>query len=116
MSVHCCLESEAKGVPDETGAVPRTRGDPSLPAPDRRYIRFVAWLVAGAGIAILPKCIACLAAYLAIGAGLGLVEKEICGAAARGTFSTPQVWVPLTAIYAISLLYLARRWRRRAPR
>jgi hypothetical protein len=42
---------------------------PSLP---RRAGRFLSWLVPGAILALMPKCPACLAAYIALGTGIGL--------------------------------------------
>lgn len=47
----------------------------SGPAPKsvtRRYRDFAGWLVSGAILVLLPKCPACLAAYIAIGTGVGV--------------------------------------------
>jgi len=51
---------------------------PSAERPRRRGWR---WLVAGAALAVMPKCLLCAAAYLGLGAALGLGGPEICGAA-----------------------------------
>ena len=37
-----------------------------------RYREVATWVLAGALLALLPKCPACLAAYLAVWTGLGL--------------------------------------------
>lgn len=43
-----------------------------------------AWVASAVAIALLPKCVACVAAYVAIGAGAAAVGGEWCGAGARG--------------------------------
>ncbi len=41
-------------------------------------------LAVGALLAILPKCIACVATYLAVGAGVAGIGREWCGEAECG--------------------------------
>lgn len=41
------------------------------------------WLATALAIALLPKCVACVAAYVAIGLGAGAVGREWCGGEAR---------------------------------
>jgi hypothetical protein len=47
-------------------------GSNSQPGPARRYLNRARWIVPSVILALLPKCPACLAAYIAIGTGLGL--------------------------------------------
>jgi hypothetical protein len=56
---HCC------GVPESgSGARATTLA--------RRCRSIAGWIVPGATLALLPKCPICLAAYLAVGTGLGV--------------------------------------------
>lgn len=49
---------------------------PSAPSPRpgllTRAIRALRWLAPGVGLALIPKCPACLAAYLALGTGMAV--------------------------------------------
>jgi hypothetical protein len=43
----------------------------------RRHL--LRWLVPGAIVALAPKCVLCLIAYLGLGTALGRAGAEICG-------------------------------------
>jgi len=68
----------------------------------RRSQDIAGWLVPAAVLAVLPKCPACLAIYLAVGTGLGI------------SFSTAAyLRIALILFCASTLVYLAaRRYRR----
>ena len=62
MKSHSCCP---RGAPAGT-RVPRPAS--SL----RKAVEFAGWLVPSATLALLPKCPACVAAYLALATGLGI--------------------------------------------
>jgi hypothetical protein len=57
------LGDEEKRGAEERGARPSLL---------RRLYGFARWALPGAALALLPKCPACLAAYIAVGTGIGL--------------------------------------------
>ena len=89
MSPHSCCK----------GAVDR---EPRPAAFARRGLDVVKWIAPGAMLALLPKCPACLAAYVALGTGVGL------------SLSTATYLRMLLVILCVaSLLYLAAKRGRR---
>jgi len=65
MGVLRCCDDESESVQETTTVARR-------PTFARRSREIARWIVPAAGLALVPKCPACLAAYLAIGTGVGV--------------------------------------------
>jgi hypothetical protein len=72
MNTHRCCEVAASDSRPKPFAAPVTDGEPDPPTFARRCLDIAGWIVPGAILALMPKCPACLAAYVAIGTGVGL--------------------------------------------
>jgi len=71
MNAHSCCEITASDSAPKTMAA-RTTNVETPPSFARRYLDVAEWIIPGAILAILPKCPGCLAAYIAIGTGVGI--------------------------------------------
>jgi hypothetical protein len=94
MNARCC-QMTTRGGDAVHRAGSRWRGGGAL----------AGWIVPGATLALLPKCPACVAAYLALATGIGV--------------SLPTAWWLRTAVIILSLTWLALlsvRCARRAAR
>ena len=67
-----CCEVAASDPRPKPVAAPTTHGEPHPQTFARRCLDIAGWIVPGAILALMPKCPACLAAYIAVGTGLGL--------------------------------------------
>jgi hypothetical protein len=67
----CCQVASGGSVP-RTARAGITDGGPALSSLARRCVDFGGWIVPSAMLALLPKCPACIAAYFAIGSGIGI--------------------------------------------
>ena len=76
--------------------------DPRPPVARRSSLDIAGWVASGAVLAFLPKCPACLAAYIAIGTGLAL-----------STSAAAYLRMTLITLCIASLSYLATRRLRR---
>jgi hypothetical protein len=70
VSTNCCCEVASSGSGHEMKRI--ADGDPQPATLARRSVGVARWMVPGTVLALLPKCPACLAAYVAIGTGVGL--------------------------------------------
>jgi len=66
-----------------------------------RYRRAVRWLLPAALLALTPKCVMCVVAYVGLGAALGLGGPELCGASANATASwmTSLAWLGVAGAF-----------------
>ena len=67
-----CCEVTAAGPGGEPSAARTTKIAERPPTVRRSFRGLAGWLVPGAVLALMPKCPACLAAYVALGTGLAL--------------------------------------------
>jgi hypothetical protein len=72
MNTRCCGEIALSDSHSRPFGSPATRGAPNPPTFARRCLDIASWFVPSAILTLLPKCPACLAAYVAIGTGVGL--------------------------------------------
>ena len=85
---------------------------PSPSPAAKRWRRSLRWGAGAALLALTPKCLLCAAAYLGLGAVLGVTGPELCGASPA---SGPSWLIP--AVIAALLAAATYRWwpHRRGP-
>jgi hypothetical protein len=72
VGIHCCCEAGASDADRKQNGVQTADGGARQLTLARRCIDMARWMVPGAVLVLLPKCPACLAAYIAIGTGFGI--------------------------------------------
>lgn len=69
---HLCCEAAPNGSGREMIKAGTMDGDPQLPTFARHCLGIARWIVPSVILALVPKCPACVAAYIALGTGVGL--------------------------------------------
>lgn len=73
------------------------------------------WLLPATALALVPKCLACLAAYAGLGAAFGLGGPELCGATTRSPGSAVLALATAALAGALTSRFLRSRSARRFP-
>jgi Flp pilus assembly protein TadB len=98
VSAHRCCEAASIGTDCETNPARSAYRAAQAPTLARRRLDIAGWIVSGTVLALVPKCPACLAAYVAIGTGVGLSVS-----------TATYLRMLLVVLCAVSLSYLAAR-------
>ena len=98
MGSHCCCEVGASDADRKQDIVPTTDDAARPLTVALRCVDMARWMVPGAVLVLLPKCPACLAAYVAIGTGFGISIS-----------TATYVRLLLVTVWLTSLLLLAAR-------
>jgi hypothetical protein len=72
VSAHRCCIVPSGGIEKKNAGMRIAEGDPHPRSFTRRSLDLTAKVIPVAVLAVLPKCPACLAAYVALGTGIGL--------------------------------------------
>ena len=97
MNAHRCCVVPSRGIEKNAG-VRIAEGDPHPRSFTRRTLDLTAKIVPVAVLAVLPKCPACLAAYVALGTGIGL-----------SLTAATYIRLSLVVLCAVSLGYFAAK-------
>ena len=68
----------------------------------RRFVSVVGWILPGAMVALMPKCPACFAAYIAAATGLGISFTT------ASYVRTAAILLCLSLVFAMSLVHFGR--------
>ncbi len=96
MSAHRCCEDASSDSTRETDGMRTAHGDPQPRTFVQRCFNIAGWMVPSAILVLLPKCPACLAAYIAMGSDSRYQPLRTCG-------------MLLVILCVASLAYLAAR-------
>lgn len=72
MNNHGCCPMASSGSSRATAGARIAIGGPRPPTRARRCLDVAGWIVPSSILALLPKCPLCLAAYVALGTGVGI--------------------------------------------
>ena len=102
MSTHDCSAAAASDPKCEAVRTWTTNGSQQSLTCVRWYLSLGGWLVPSALLMLLPKCPACLAAYILMGTGVGL---------SLSTARTVQLLLMILCIASLSYLTIRHRHR-----